>query len=414
MNSPVFEHDAVVLAILLIILAIVFYTANSPAPFFQKFYRVVPPLLLCYFLPGILNTAGIISGDDSGVYMVASQYLLPASLVLLIMGVDLKEIWKLRKKAGVMFLAAALAIVIGGPLAVLIGKLILPGVIEGGEGENASWRGLGTIAASWTGGSANMAAMYEVFKPSARLYSGMIALDVLIANIWLATLLAGIPKKSKINKWLKADDQDTLELERQFKGNGVAQRRMPTMPDMLQILAVGLGVTGLAHLLIGIIVPWIKTNAPHLEAFNLTNEFLWLIIITTTFGVLLSFTKARKLEQVGSSMVGNVFLYLLIASIGMKMNILNVFDTPGLIVIGLIWIIIHGIIIFAVARIFKISYFFLAVASEANVGGAPTATAVAAGFSPALVPVAVLLSVLGYAIGNYAGYVCGLLMQWVS
>ncbi|SKB63334.1 Uncharacterized membrane protein [Parapedobacter luteus] len=413
MNNAIFEQDAVVLAFLLIILAAVLYTANSPLPFFRKFYQVVPPILLCYFLPGILNTAGVISGDNSAVYTVASQFLLPASLILLIMGVDLKEIWKLRKKAGLMFIAAALGIVIGGPLAVIIGKALLPGVIVGGEGEDASWRGLGTVAASWTGGSANMAAMYEVFKPSARLYSGMIALDVLISNIWLATLLYGVHKKKKINQWLRADDGDTAGLEQQFKNTNTVERRMATMPEMMLILAVGLGATGLAHLLIGKIVPWIKAVAPQLARFNLTNEFLWLIILTTTFGVLLSFTRARNLERIGSTTVGNVFLYILIASIGMKMNILNVFDTPGLIVIGFIWIAIHAVVIFLVARMFKISYFFLAVASEASVGGVPTASAVAAGFSPALVPVAVLLSVMGYAVGNYAGYICGMLMQWV-
>ncbi|WP_257668106.1 DUF819 family protein [Parapedobacter tibetensis] len=413
-TNPIFEHDAVVLAILLLILAIVLKTSSMNHPFFRRFYTFVPPILLCYFVPGILNTTHVISGDQSAVYTVASQYLLPASLVLLITGVDLKEIWKLRRKAGVMFFASTLGIVIGGPLAIILVEMLVPGVIVGGDGADASWRGLGTVAGSWTGGSANMAALYEVFKPDAKLYSGMIALDVLIANLWLALMLYGVSKQNAINKWLRADDHDMDHLLDKLKAGEKKEGKTPTMPDLMVILALGLGATGLAHFLVGHIVPWIERTAPHLAKFNLTSEFLWLIILTSTFGILLSFTKARKLDKLGSTAVGNVFLYILIASIGMKMNIMNMFDNPGLLAVGLIWIVIHAAIILFIARVFRISFFFLAVGSEANVGGAPTASAVAASFNPSLVPVAVLISVLGYAIGNYAGYLCGLLMQWVS
>ncbi|MCB0840273.1 MAG: DUF819 family protein, partial [Bacteroidetes bacterium] len=102
-HSAFFTNDAIVLGILLIILALVFVTSASEHRFWKGFYTIFPPLLICYFLPGILNTAGLISGEESNLYFVASRYLLPASLVLLCLSIDLKGIFNLGSKALIMF-----------------------------------------------------------------------------------------------------------------------------------------------------------------------------------------------------------------------------------------------------------------------------------------------------------------------
>ena len=82
-HTPIFTNDATVLGLLLIVLAFIFYTSSSNYPFWKKFYTYIPALLLCYFLPSVLNSAGLISGEESSLYFMASRYLLPASLVLL-------------------------------------------------------------------------------------------------------------------------------------------------------------------------------------------------------------------------------------------------------------------------------------------------------------------------------------------
>ena len=130
--------------------------------------------------------------------------------------------------------------------------------------------------------------------------------------------------------------------------------------------------------------------------------------------MILSFTKARELEGVGASRIGSVFIYILVATIGMKMNVLAIFDNPGLFIIGLIWMMIHASMLIAVAKVIKAPFFFMAVGSQANVGGAASAPIVASAFHPSLAPVGVLLAVLGYAIGTYGAWVCGVLMQVVS
>lgn len=411
--GPLITNDAVVLGLLGIILAFVFYTAASEHKFWQKFYTYIPSLLLCYFLPSVLNSLGIISGESSSLYTVASRFLLPASLVLLTLSVDFKGIMKLGPKALIMFLTGTLGIIIGGPVAILVVSLFAPDVV-GGVGADAVWRGLTTIAGSWIGGGANQAAMFEVFEASPELFSTMIAVDVIVANIWMAFLLYGAGNSEKWDAKLKADASAIVELKSKIEAYRLSIARIPTLTNTMIIFGVGFGITGFSHFGADIIAPFIAERAPYLDKFSLTSGFFWLIVIATTLGLALSFTPARKLEGVGASRIGSVLLYILVATIGMQMDVTAIFSNPGLFMVGIVWILVHIIILLGVAKIIKAPFFFVAVGSQANIGGAASAPIVASAFNPSLAPVGVLLAVLGYALGTYGAYVCGLLMQAVA
>ena len=413
MSNPIFNNDAIVLGILMGVLGFVFITSNSKNSFWVKFYKYVPALLLCYFIPSIFNSLGIISGDSSKLYFVASRYLLPTSLALLTISIDLKEIKKLGSKALIMFFTGTLGIIIGGPLAILIVSLVSPDII-GGSGPEAVWRGLSTVAGSWIGGGANQAAMKEVFQVDDIIFSAMVAVDVIVANVWMAILLYGAGMNKKIDDWFQADSSSINKLKDKIEAYQSQILRIPNTSDTIKVLSVGFGITAFAHLGADIIAPSILQNAPLLSKFSLTSKFFWLIVISTTLAVALSFTKARELEGVGASRIGCVFIYILVATIGMKMNILAIFDNPGLFVIGFIWMITHALMLIAVAKLIKAPFFFMAVGSQANVGGAASAPVVASAFHPSLAPVGVLLAVLGYAVGTYGAWLCGVLMQTVS
>ena len=413
MSDPIFNNDAIVLGILMGMLGFVFITSNSKNSFWIKFYKYVPALLLCYFIPSIFNSLGVISGDSSKLYFVASRYLLPTSLALLTISIDLKEIKKLGSKAIIMFFTGTLGIIIGGPLAILIVSFISPDII-GGSGPEAVWRGLSTVAGSWIGGGANQAAMKEVFQVDDTIFSAMVAVDVIVANVWMAFLLYGAGMNNKIDNWFQADSSSINKLKDKIEAYQSQILRIPNTSDTIKVLSVGFGITAFAHLGADIIAPTILQNAPLLSKFSLTSTFFWLIVISTTLAVVLSFTKARELEGVGASRIGSVFIYILVATIGMKMNILAIFDNPGLFVIGFIWMIIHALMLIVVAKLIKAPFFFMAVGSQANVGGAASAPVVASAFHPSLAPVGVLLAVLGYAVGTYGAWLCGILMQTVS
>jgi len=312
-----------------------------------------------------------------------------------------------------MFLAGTFGIVIGGPLTILLFSWISPSLV-GGEGPEAIWRGLATIAGSWIGGGANQTAMKEVFGASDSLFSAMITVDVIVANIWMAFLLYGASITNKIDNWLKADSSAIDELKVRIETYRNSITRIPSTSDLMLIVAVGIVVTGISHFAADFLAPFFNNNYPQLNHLSLNSGFFWIVVIATTGGLLLSFTKARELEGVGASKVGSLFLYVLVATIGMKMNIASILDTPVLFLIGICWMIIHVSIMLLVGKIIKAPFFFVAVGSQANVGGAASAPIVASAFHSSLAPVGVLLAVLGYALGTYGAWICGALMQNVA
>ncbi len=430
-NIPFFTNDTIVFGILLLCLGLVFYTSSIKTSFWQSFYKYVPALLLCYLLPAIFNSLGIISPEwkeldtngelvkkSSSVYYIASRYLLPASLVLMTISIDLKGIFNLGPKALIMFATGTIGIIIGGPLAILLISIFSPETV-GGAGFDAVWRGLSTLAGSWIGGGANQAAMLEIYEYNPDKYGGMVLVDIVVANLWMAILLIGIGKSARIDRWLKADSSAIESLKEKVASYAESVNRNPTLTDYMIMLSIAFTTVGLAHWGASGISGFLSDN---FEVFNdkssalssFTSQFFWMITIATLIGILLSYTKAKKYEGAGASKIGSIFIYILVATIGMKMDLGMILENPGLIAIGLVWMTIHAILLIGVAKLIKAPYFFLAVGSQANVGGAASAPVVAAAFHPSLATVGVLLAVFGYVVGTYGAILCTILMQIAS
>ncbi len=412
-RSPPISSDAVLFGILMAILGFVFWSSSSSIGAFQVFYRFVPMLLMCYFLPSLLTLFQLVDPHQSNLYHMATRYLLPASLVLLTLSIDLKEIFKLGPKALIMFVTGTVCVVVGGPIAIIIVSAVAPELV-GGDGPDAVWRGMTTVAGSWIGGGANQAAMKELFKPSDELYSVMVAVDVLVAEFWMMFLLLGIGKSKAIDRFFKADSSSVAALQAKMEEFSRKSARNPTTSDLCVILAVAFGCTAIAHAVADSVAPWIASEAPGLEKFSLDKEFFWLIVVATGLGVALSFTRFRNLEGAGASKVGTLFIFVLVATIGLGMDIRAVVEHRGLFLVGLIWMAIHVGGLLAVGYLIRAPYFFLAVGSKANIGGAASAPVVAAAFHPSLAPVGVLLAVLGYVLGTYGAWMCGLMMQAIA
>ncbi|HSG52302.1 MAG TPA: DUF819 family protein [Rheinheimera sp.] len=408
-SSVLITNDAVVLGLMAVILGAVFYTSHSNNKFFKTFYTYVPALLLCYFIPSLFNSFGIIDGEGSSLYKMASRYLLPASLVLLTLSVDFKAILGLGPKALIMFLTGTLGIVIGGPIALMSVGHFFPEQLGGDV-----WRGMTTIAGSWIGGGANQAAMKEVFEVDGSIFSVMITVDVLVANVWMAVLLFIASRAEFFDRKNGADTSGIVNLRQKIEKYEAENARIPKLNDIMLIVAVAFGITGFAHAMADIIAPWIERVAPHLAMYSLTSTFFWLVVIATTLGLLLSLTKARNLEAAGASKIGSAFLYILVATIGMHMDVTAILDYPLMFLVGIVWMSVHAGLLLVVAKLIKAPMFYMAVGSQANVGGAASAPVVAAAFHPSLAPVGVLLAVLGYGLGTYGAYICGLILQQVA
>ncbi len=412
-SAALISADPVILGLLAAILGLVFVTESSDKPFWKKFYTYVPALLLCYFIPGLLNTIGVINGETSRLYPMARDYLLPLALVLLCLACDLGAIIRLGPKAIILFFTGTVGVILGAPLALWIMGFYDPSLLDP-NGENAIWRGMSTTAGSWIGGGANQAAMKEVYSVGADVFGKFVAVDVIVANIWMAFLLFMAARANRIDAWRGSDTSALIELRKRVEQVQLENVRVTKTNDLIYILAIGLASTGLAHWMTSYIVPFIKTNAPQLERYSMTANFFWVTILATTFGLLLSFTKAKKLEGAGASKVGSAAIYVLVATIGMQMNLKAIFSDPELFVLGLIWISFHGALMLGMAWLIKAPLFYMAVGSQANIGGAASAPVVASAFHSALAPVGVLLAVLGYAVGTYGGWICGQLLRWLT
>ena len=414
-------NDAIVLGLLVGALGLVFYTHSLPR--FKKFYTFVPALLMCYFIPAALNSLGVVNGEESNLYFVASRYLLPASLILLCLSIDLKGIYNLGPKAIVMFFAATLGIVVGGPLALWLVSTGNPEVL-GGDAPDAYWRGLSTVAGSWIGGGANQAALKEISDTLDSQFSIMLIVDVFVANLWMPFLLFGAGIRERIDGWLNADATAVDELQDRVEQLQAKSARIASFPDWMVMVALAFGGVAVAHLVADLasveFTAWLdNTLAANPDSMaiylsSITKGFFWLVVVATAIGIALSFTPAKEYEGAGASKLGSVFLYVLVATIGMKMDIGSLIENWAMygsaVTIGLLWMLVHIVVLLVVAKLIRAPFFFVAVGSQANVGGAASAPIVASAFSPALAPVGVLLAVLGYAVGTVGAILC---MEWM-
>ncbi|MFK7935144.1 MAG: DUF819 domain-containing protein, partial [Saprospiraceae bacterium] len=328
--EPFFTNDATVLGLLIIVLAAIFVTSNSDSKGWKKFYTYLPSVLLCYFIPALLHypfgliaakwfsndlmtlveasnidvslqtlkgmtyeeivlflkAQGLTENDygayvgSSKLYFMASRYLLPACLVLLCLGIDFKGIINLGPKAIIMFLAATLGIVIGGPIALLVVLYVAPELVSNATPDEI-WRGLSTVAGSWIGGGANQTAMKEIFEVQDRIFASMIVVDVVVANIWMGFLLYGANISDRLDRKLKADNSAIEDLKKRVESYSAQMAKIPTTAEVFVMLAFAFGGTALAHWGSDLIVPIMKSFSETLNALRLNSlmsGFFWLIV----------------------------------------------------------------------------------------------------------------------------------------
>ncbi len=372
-------------ALLAGVLALLFWSSTLKP--LKPFFKFFPPLIWAYFVPMFLTTAGI-TPESSEVYTWMSRYLLPLSLFLLMITVDLPAIVSLGKKAIIMMLAGTLGIVIGGPIAFLVFGSFLP--------EDA-WQGLATLSGSWIGGSANMIAIKESVGASDDILGPIIVVDTVVGYGWVGILIFMSTIQEKFDAWVKADNR-AIETANERLAEIDETRRPTTLNDLVYILGLAMVATVVA-LAIG-------DRLPALGNPTIISSTTWAILIVVTLGLALSWTPLRKLESAGASRVGFLALYLLLTSIGARADLAAVIEAPVYMLTGMLWISIHVIVLMAVAKLIRAPLFFVATGSVANIGGAASAPVVASVYHPAMAPVGLLMGISGYFLGIYAALGC--------
>jgi len=395
MTEPLIQSPMAVLAVLLAVLALLFFAERHPVV--GRVFKVLPILVLVYFVPTLLSNTGIIP-TKSDLYGFVSAYLLPTSLVLQVLSMDLPAISRLGRSAVVLFLAGTAGIILGGPIA----YLLLGWLVPAGLGDQA-WKGLAALSGSWIGGSANFVAIGQSIGTREDVLSMMVVVDVGVSNMWTAVLLYFAGRELAMDTRMGADRSAIDVVRGQMERFQASVLRPASLTDLVWILTLGFGTT--------VVCTALAKALPDIG--TIITGFTWVVLLVTTVGVAMSFTPLRKLEGAGASRVGMLFLYVLVMTIGAKADFRRLLDAPALVVVGMVWMAIHAAFILGTRRLLRAPIFFAAVGSQANVGGAASASVVAAAFHPSLAPVGVMLAVAGYVLGTYGGLVCALLLEQV-
>jgi uncharacterized membrane protein len=381
-----------IIATLFFIEATIFFLAENKHT--KKFFNVLPPMFWIYFLPMLCSSLNIIP-QKSEIYKIISDNVLPVSLVILLLSVNIPAILKLGKNALIMFFAGTLGTIFGGTLSFLIFKHWLP---------QDAWKGWGALSGSWIGGSANMLAVKESISTPDNVFLPVVVVDTIVAYSWMGILIFFAAYQKIFDKWNNADIKVVEELNKRIQEEISTKRKYLTLKHTSLIFAIGITVTAVS-LELNKFFPVIK---------NVISSYTWTIILVTTFGVLLSFTRCKELEHYGASKIGYWLLYFVLASVGGRASLKDISTTPIFILAGCVWIIIHATVLFIFARLTKSPLCLTATASQANIGGPASAPVVAAVYQPALAPVGLLMAILGNIIGTYGGILCSQLCYLVS
>jgi len=382
-----------VLAVLCIVAAFFFLLAQVSG---AKLFNYVPPLLFIYATPVFLNNFGVIP-STSIVYTGLSQYALPVFIVLMLIKVNVPAVVRVMGKGVLVMLMGTAGVVVGGVVAYVAVHSWL---------SNDAWKGFGTLAGSWIGGTANMLATKEMLGASdAQLGLAVIA-DNVIYVVWLPLLLMSRDYADKFNKWARVP-ADRLAAMDAAAAIHVEDDVAPTMPQYLYLAAVVFGVTALGHALAPGLADWIAATSPTLA--GVFSETTTRILLVTTIALVLSTTAASKLPN--STAIGTALVYIFVAGMGARASVAGLAEAPAFVLGAFIWIFIHGLFCVAGAWIFRVDIHSVAIASAANIGAAASAPIVAAHHRPNLVPAAILMALLGYAMGNYLAPLTGQLAR---
>jgi uncharacterized membrane protein len=362
----------------------------------EPVFKYLPPVIWAYFVPMLCTTAGL-TPAESPVYDWMSAYLLPFSLFLLMITVDLKAILRLGPMALFMMCAGTLGIIVGGPVVfALFGPFFEDPV---------AWKGFAALSGSWIGGTANMVAMKQSFGTPDSTLGPLLVVDVVAGYGWMGVLIFLSAYQAHFDNWMEADTTAMDRLNEKMK-NADDQRRPVTLRDFALMIGIALAATVGAKA--------IADTLPQLGDPTVITTSTWAILIVVTGGLLLSFTPLQSMEDAGASRLGYFALYLLLTSIGAKADLAAVLDVPLYLLAGVLWILIHIAFLLAAARMVKAPLFFVATGSMANVGGAASAPIVAGVYLPAMAPVGLLMGVAGYILGIYAALGCGWLISVVA
>ncbi len=394
MTAPALIDDPTALLVFFAgFVALIFVLAQTKP--LDRLFSYLPPIVWIYLLPVVLTTAGI-TPAESAFYDWCTDYLMPCSLLLLVLATDVPAIRRLGPLAAAMLLSGSVGIVIGGPIALAIFQPFLD--------DPQIWKGLGALSGSWIGGLSNMIAIKEGVGAPDDVFAPMIIVDSVVGYGWMSIVILLSGHQNRIDRWNRARREELDALNRRLQQVQAENARPITLPAFASMLGVGL------------VGSWLCMRGGELlpQVGSVLSHFTWGILLVVALGLGLSFTPIRRLEHRGATPVAYGGLYLMVATMGAGGDLAAIAEAPLVLGVGVVWIGIHVACLFLAMRLLRAPIFLFATGSMGNVGGVISTPVVAGVFQPALAAVGVLMGVLGNLVGTPLGLLCAQLMAWVA
>lgn len=382
-------HPLLIVLVLVAIEALVLWLSRHERT--RRWFELLPAVFWIYFLPMLAATFGLLTAK-SPVYGLITTYLLPASLVLLLLPVDIKAILRLGPTALAIFFIGAAGMMAGAVLAFALFKPLV-----GPE----FWSGFGALSASWTGGSANMIAVKEALSVPDAVFAPMVIVDTVVPYLWMGLLIAMVGRQGAFDRRMRADPTILDHLGERAAAHIAASGGKRTWGGIVLALLVAGAGSGLAHL--------VAKELPRIG--DVVTGYTWTILIVSLIGIGLSLSPARDLERSGATRTGYDLLFFVLTAIGAKASVASIGSALVLIAAGLLIVAVHAVFLLVGARLLRAPMFLVAAASQANIGGVASAPVVAEVYHPGLASVGLLLAILGNIVGTWLGIICAQLCR---
>lgn len=361
-----------------------------------KIFNVVPPLVWIYVLNMIFCTLGLYhSKEVSAAYKALKNNLLYAMIFVMLLRCDFRKLAKLGGRMVAIFLGCSLTLFVG----FIVGYPIFKGSLG-----SDTWGAVAALYASWVGGSANMAAMQAALPVDAGAYSCALALDTVCYSVWIALLLLMVRYASKWNNAVKADTSKLQAVADAAAAEVAKEKKQAGGADWIFLIGLSLIVSAISQY-----VGASLNGALRDVGLAMFDKGSMTTLFVTVLGLVCAMTPLGKVPAVEE--LSSVYLYAVVSLLASTASVTDLLAAPMWVVYGFFILAVHVILMFFLSKLFHWDLCMVSTASLANIGGAASAPIVASAYDASYAGIGVLTGVLGAAVGNFAGMICGAILK---
>ncbi|RLE02730.1 MAG: hypothetical protein DRJ11_06325 [Candidatus Aminicenantes bacterium] len=344
----------------------------------------------------LFSNLGIIP-TEAPTYDVVWEFVVPLAIPLLLMKMNIRKIFKETGRMFGAFHLSALGSFLGGVVAVFLLKDLIVEVAKIG----------GIMTASYIGGGVNFVAMVSTFKPPESIVNATIVADNGVMALYFLLLLA-LPTSVIVRKIFPPSH---FALNSEVK-EGEQGAKAFWKPKPISLLDIGISMS-LAFIVAAVsfkISDFFSSEGMPLLIKSILGQ-RYLVLTSLSITIPLVFPKFSE-KIAGSEELGTFLIFIFFVLIGVPASFKTVILTsPLLLLFCSIMLAMNFFITFGLGKVFKFELEELILAASATSGGPMNAAAIAIskGWKTLIFP-SFLVGIWGYVIGNYIGYVTGLLL----